>query len=96
MLGVSAGALDARGHVAEAAFVQKKKVGEAEAQKKKAEAEAVRAAGVRGDAKQDGILLQRVASPPSELRLVANGSKLTLIGLESTSKKVQKNCVMAQ
>ena len=75
---------------------KRRKVEEAEAQKKKAEAEAVRAAGVRGDAKQDGILLQKVASPPSELRLVANGSKLALVSLESTNKKVQKNCVMAQ
>ena len=28
--------------------------------------------------------------------MVANGSKLALVGLESTNKKVQKNCVMAQ
>ena len=42
------------------------------------------------------MLLQSVASPPSELRLVANGSKLALVGLESTNKKVQKHCVLAQ
>ena len=75
---------------------KRRKAEEAEAQKKKAEAEAARAAGVRGDAKQDGILLQLLVSPPSEFRLVANGSKLALVGLESTNKKVQKNCVMAQ
>ena len=75
---------------------KRRKAEEAEAQKKKAEAEAVRAAGVRGDAQQDGILLQRVASPPSELRLVANGSKLALVGLESTNKKVHTKCVLAQ
>ena len=75
---------------------KRRKAEEAEAQKKKAEAEAVRAAGVRGDAKQDGIWLQRVASPASELRLVANGSKLALVSLESTNKKVPKHCIMAQ
>ena len=75
---------------------KRRKAEEAEAQKKKAEAEAARAAGVRGDAQQDGILLQLLVSPPSEFRLVANGSKLALVALESTNKKVQKHCVLAQ
>ena len=75
---------------------KRRKAEEAEAQKKKAEAEAVRAAGVRGDAQQDGILLQRVASPPSELRFVADGSKLVLAGLESSNNKVPSHCALPQ
>ena len=75
---------------------KRRKAEEAEAQEKKAAAEAARAAGVRGNAGQDGTLLQTVASPSSELRLVENGSILALVLLESTNKKVAGNSVLAQ
>ena len=75
---------------------KKRKVEEEEAKKKKAEAEEARAAGVRGDADQNGTLIQKVASPSSELRLIEHESKLVLVTLENTNKKMAKNSVLAQ